>query len=106
MKCRDSVVLVHILLERRLTNEGKYEQFKQIFNESSGKEWVDERQGGAFILKHIAFALNKLDVMTEEDTRTWYNEQSKDYHISIEDFGKLVQEYCEKRKQSSCGFPC
>lgn len=84
-------------LERRLTNEGKYEQFKQIFNESSGKEWVDERQGGAFILKHIAFALNKLDVMTEEDTRTWYNEQSKDYHISIEDFGKLVQEYCEKK---------
>ena len=84
-------------LERRLTNEGKYEQFKQIFNESSGKEWVDERQGGAFILKHIAFALNKLDVMTEEDTRTWYNEQSKDYHISIEDFGKLVQEYCDKK---------
>lgn len=87
-------------LERRLTNEGKYEQFKQIFKESSGKEWVDERQGGAFILKHIAFALNKLDVMTEEDTRTWYNEQSKDYHISIEDFGKLVQEYCDKKRSN------
>lgn len=84
-------------LERRLTNEGKYEQFKQIFKESSGKEWVDERQGGAFILKHIAFALNKLDVMTEEDTRTWYNEQSKNYHISIEDFGNLVQEYCDEK---------
>lgn len=84
-------------LERRLSDDGKYEQFKQYFKESSNKEWETERQGGAFILKHIAYALNKLDVMSEEDTRTWYNEESKDYHISIEDFGKLVKTYCDKK---------
>ena len=84
-------------LERRLSDDGKYEQFKQYFKESSNKEWENERQGGAFILKHIAYALNKLDVMSEEDTRTWYNEESKNYHISIEDFGKLVKNYCDKK---------
>lgn len=84
-------------LERRLSDEGKYDLFKQYFNESSKKDWNEERQSGAFILKHIAYALNKLDYMSEEDTRTWYNEESKDYHISIEDFGKLVQKYCEKK---------
>lgn len=84
-------------LERRLSDDGKYEQFKLYFKESSNKEWINERQGGAFILKHIAYALNKLDIMTEEDTRTWYNEESKDYHISIEDFGKLVKNYCDKK---------
>lgn len=84
-------------LERRLSDDRKYKQFKQYFKESSNKEWVNERQGGAFILKHIAYALNKLDVMSEEDTRTWYNEESKDYHISIEDFGKLVKNYCDKK---------
>ena len=78
-------------LERRLSDEGKYDLFKQYFNENSKKDWNEERQSGAFILKHIAYALNKLDYMNEEDTRTWYNEESKDYHISIEDFGKLVQ---------------
>ena len=84
-------------LERRLSEEGKYDLFKQYFNESSKKEWVEERQSGAFILKHIAYALNKLNFMSEEDTRTWYNEESKDYHISIEDFGKLVKQYCDKK---------
>lgn len=84
-------------LERRLSDEGKYDLFKQYFNESSNKKWESERQSGAFILKHIAYALNKLDYMSEEDTRTWYNEESKDYHISIEDFGKIVQKYCEEK---------
>nr|MCR5763050.1 hypothetical protein [Treponema sp.] len=69
----------------------------QYFNESSKKEWTEERQSGAFILKHIAYALKKLDYMSEEDARTWYNEESKDYHISIEDFGNLVKKYCEKK---------
>ena len=78
----------------RLSDEGKYDLFKQYFNENSKKDWNEERQSGAFILKHIAYALNKLDYMNEEDTRTWYNEESKDYHISIEDFGKLVQNQC------------
>ena len=84
-------------LERRLNEEGKYEEFKQKFEENYGDAWVDSRQDFDFIQDDIVDTLVDMDFMSEAAARNWCEKAAEPYKISIEDFAKRVKAYIDRK---------
>ena len=78
-------------LERRLNEEGKYEEFKQKFEENYGDAWKDSRQDFDFIQDDIVDTLIDMNFMSEAAARNWCEKAAEPYNISIEDFAKRVK---------------
>lgn len=84
-------------LERRLNEEGKYEEFKQKFEENYGDAWIDSRQDFDFIQDEIVDTLIDMDFMSEAAARNWCEKAAEPYKISIEDFAKRVKSYIDRK---------
>ena len=84
-------------LERRLNEEGKYEEFKQKFEENYGDAWIDSRQDFDFIQDEIVDTLVDMDFMSEAAARNWCEKAAEPYKISIEDFAKRVKSYIDRK---------
>ena len=83
--------------ERQLDNEGKFEDFKQRFEEIAGAPWEKKRQAFAVIQDKIVKTIVDMDFMSEEAARNWCKSAKNSYDLSIEKFVSLVQEYCAKK---------
>ena len=57
-------------LERQMTLDGTYDDFKAAFKEISGKEWVDTREDFYYEEDAIIEALSRATKMSEEAART------------------------------------
>ena len=84
-------------LERRLNEEGRYEEFKQKFEENYGDAWTDSRQDFDFIQDDIVDTLVDMDFMSEAAARNWCEKAAEPYKISIEDFAKRVKAYIDRK---------
>jgi len=84
-------------LERRLTEEGRYDEFKAAFEEEYGDPWEDSRQDFDFIQDSVVDALVSMDFMSEAAARNWCEKAAEPYTISIEDFAKRVKTYIERK---------
>lgn len=84
-------------LERRLTEEGLFDEFKQAFENSYGEPWEDSRQDFDFIQDDVVDVLVDMDFMSESAARNWCEKTSEPYQISIEDFAKRVKSYIDKK---------
>ena len=84
-------------LERKLTEEGKYEQFKEKFEESFGSEWTDARNDFDFIQDDVIEVLADIDFMSVEAGRNWCEKATENYSISIERFAELVKKYIDSK---------
>ena len=84
-------------LERRLNEEGRYEDFKQKFEENYGDAWMDSRQDFDFIQDDIVDTLVDMDFMSEAAARNWCEKAAEPYKISIEDFAKRVKAYIDRK---------
>ena len=84
-------------LERRLTDEGKYDDFRSIFENSYGEKWEDARHEFDFIQDDVIDALVDIGYMSAESARSWSDKALEPYSISIEDFAKLVKKYIDKK---------
>lgn len=84
-------------LERRLVDEGKYEQFKEIFKQESGNSWEKERVAPIFVQDALCVALTGIGLMSEEAARNLCEKSTEPYSISIEDFARMVKEYIKKK---------
>lgn len=84
-------------LERKLTEEGRYEEFKQKFEEVYGEAWEDSRQDFDFIQDDVVQVLSELDFMSEAAARNWCEKAAEPYQISIEDFAKRVKAYIDRK---------
>ena len=87
-------------LESQLTDEGKYEAFKEAFEDEYGTEWEDSRHKFDFIQDDVVEALVKIDFMSEPAARNWCEKASETYRISIEDFAKRVKAYIDKKGEN------
>lgn len=87
-------------LESQLTDEGKYEAFKEAFEDEYGSEWEDSRHKFDFIQDDVVEALVKIDFMSEPAARNWCEKASETYRISIEDFAKRVKTYIDKKGEN------
>ena len=84
-------------LERKLTEEGQYNEFKQKFEEVYGEAWEDSRQDFDFIQDDVVEVLTGMDFMSETAARNWCEKAAEPYQISIEDFAKRVKAYIDRK---------
>ena len=83
--------------ERQLDNEGRFEEFKEKFEEIAGAPWEKKRQAFVVIQDKIVKTIVAMDFMSEEAARNWCKNAKGSYDLSIEKFVSLVKEYCEKK---------
>ena len=58
-------------LERRLSEEGRFEEFKETFEEEYGDPWESSRQDFDFIQDSVVDVLSDMDFMSESAARNW-----------------------------------
>lgn len=84
-------------LERRLSGEGRYDEFRSAFESSYGQTWEDSRDEFDFIQDDVIDALVDIGCMSAESARSWSDKALEPYSISIEDFAKLVRKYIDSK---------
>ena len=84
-------------LERELRENNKYEEFKEKFQEITGKVWTEERHKFNFIRTKVAQTIEEIGFMSESGIKDWLEISKKDYSISIEDFAKMVNKYIKSK---------
>ena len=84
-------------LERRLSEEGRYTEFKAAFEEEYGEPWEDSRQDFDFIQDSVVDTLVSMNFMSEAAARNWCEKAVEPYTISIEDFAKRVKSYIDSK---------
>lgn len=84
-------------LERNLDDSGKFEEFKQKFEENNGSEWTEAREEFYFIQDEIVETLAEIGYMSEESSRIFCEKATGEYPYQIEAFAKLVNKYIEKK---------
>lgn len=84
-------------LERKLADDGKYDEFKQRFEDSFGSLWAEARNDFDFIQDDVVEVLVDMDFMSEEAARNWCEKAAEPYSISIERFADLVKKYIDKK---------
>ena len=84
-------------LERKLSEEGRYEEFKELFEDSFGTPWTEARNDFDFIQDDIVEVLSDMGFMSEEAARNWCERATTEYSISIERFADLVKRYIDRK---------
>ncbi|MBU3173713.1 BREX system P-loop protein BrxC [Clostridium estertheticum] len=84
-------------LERQLSEKGRYEEFKKLFEEEFGKTWEGSRHKFDFIQDSIVHVLDEMEFMSEAAARNWCEKATEPYNISIENFAKMVKEYLDSK---------
>ncbi|PNV62533.1 BREX system P-loop protein BrxC [Clostridium sp. chh4-2] len=87
-------------LERRLSEAGRYEEFKEKFEEEYGEGWAESRQDFDFIQDSVVDVLAAMDFMSEAAARNWCEKAAEPYRISIEDFAKRVKAYIDRKENN------
>ncbi|OUM19544.1 BREX system P-loop protein BrxC [Butyricicoccus porcorum] len=84
-------------LERKLSEKGRYEEFKERFEDFFGTAWIEARNDFDFIQDDIVEVLSDMDFMSEEAARNWCERATTEYSISIERFADLVKRYIDRK---------
>ena len=82
-------------LERRLTDEGKYTEFQEKFEEITGDSWLEERTAIDFIQDELVEALSAIGFMSEDAARNWCEKATEPYALSIDRFAALIKKYID-----------
>lgn len=84
-------------LERKLSDAGRFDEFKMAFDEAYGGSWEDSRQDFDFIQDSVVEVLAGMGFMSESAARNWCEKAVEPYQISIEDFAKRVKSYIDRK---------
>ena len=84
-------------LERKLTEDGKYEEFKNTYQRVTGHNWYDERHEFLSRQDGVVDTLIEMGYMSEKAAWNWCDAAIGDYQISIEDFAKRVKSYIDRK---------
>ena len=79
--------------EKNLDNKGKYQDFKDAFEEINGNSWIQERDALTFVIDDAAKAFSQVQNISFESAIEQLNKLDETFTISIEDFAKEVKEY-------------
>ncbi|MBP1547887.1 MAG: BREX system P-loop protein BrxC [Oscillospiraceae bacterium] len=87
-------------LERRLTEENRYDEFKEKFEEINGSSWVESRDDFDYIQDEVVEVLVDMGVMTEEAARNICEKIAEPYSIDVKKFAELVKKYIDKKPKN------
>jgi hypothetical protein len=83
--------------ERKLDEDGKYEEFKEKFEEAEGTPWKEAREDYYFVQDSIVQTVVDMGIMSEDAARNWAENAENSYSLSIDKFAEYVKKYCEKK---------
>ena len=84
-------------LERNLDEIGRYEEFKETFEDTNGIPWEEARNDFDFLQDDVIETLVSMDYMSEEAARNWAAKAMGKYEISIESFAKQVKKHIDSK---------
>ena len=84
-------------LERKLSDDGCYDEFRQRFEEEYGSPWEESRSDFDYVQDDIVTVLADMNYMSEEASRNWCEKAIQPYRISIEEFADRVKKYIERK---------
>lgn len=87
-------------LERRLTDEGKYDEFQAKFEEITGDSWIEERTAIDFIQDELVEAISAIGFMSEDAARNWCEKATDPYSMSIEEFAGHINKYLATKSKN------
>lgn len=87
-------------MERKLTEEDKYDLFKEKFEDNFGSTWEESRSDFDFIQDDVVEVLDEIDFMSIESGRNWCEKATGDYKYKVEDFAQLVKKYLDKKEKN------
>ncbi|MCD6586778.1 MAG: BREX system P-loop protein BrxC [Desulfobacteraceae bacterium] len=99
--CSQSLHLAEI--ERYLTKKGKYQAFKDKFEEIYGAKWEDERDAYSLLSDEIVEALSDVLGKSKEAAAEYFENSEKNLIVSVENFAKRVNEYLDSKSPGSPG---
>ncbi len=88
-------------LERQMSRDGVYEDFKACFYEISGKAWIEAREDFYFEEDSIISALAQTTRMSTDSARSWYDKSEANYSLDVTQFASKVREYIEMKSKQS-----
>ncbi|CAM3261124.1 BREX system P-loop protein BrxC [Sporolactobacillus spathodeae] len=84
-------------LERKMTLDGKYDAFRKMFQEITGRAWEEARDDFYYEEDAIIEVLSRATQMSEASARDWFDHAEIDYTISIDRFAKRVKDYIDRK---------
>lgn len=84
-------------LERKLSEDGQFDAFKEKFETINGQSWTETREDFYFIQDDMIAALSAAGIMSEDAAKNWCEKAADTYSVSIEKFADMVRKYCEKK---------
>ncbi len=84
-------------MERHLIDEGKYDSFKNKFQELFEKAWEDVRKQPTFYKDKIAKALTESGCFSEDVSKDVAQKATERFEISAEDFSEMVKNHCARQ---------
>ena len=84
-------------LERFLIKEGKYEEFKNYFQEECGDSWLEARNDFYFRRDEIVNSYSKALNKSKEEAENWFDKAEERYDLSIEKFAERVRDYIKSK---------
>ncbi len=84
-------------LERQMSLDGTYENFKQEFERISGRKWVDAREDFYYEEDAMIAAITFATKMSEDAARNWYHKAEDNYVLTVDKFARRVREYIESK---------
>ncbi len=91
-------IIPHVAeLERFLIKEGKYEEFKNHFEEECGESWLVARNDFYFRRDEIVNSYSKALNKSKEEAENWFDKAEERYDLSIEKFAERVRDYIKSK---------
>lgn len=87
-------------LERQLTEDGMYDDFKKKYRELHNLDWIENRHKFKFHKDKVVKTLFEIGVMSEDTAREWSRTTTIPYEISIDRFAQLVKEYLDSKSKN------
>lgn len=78
--------------ERQLWEDGKLEEFKELFEEYTGKTWKDGKRNIDFYDEDFIEVVEELDIMSSEGANRWLERDDK-ISVSPETFADTLEHY-------------
>ncbi|SEH31389.1 BREX system P-loop protein BrxC [Selenomonas sp. KH1T6] len=85
-------------LEQFVSQQGKWQEFCQVFEEVHGDSWKESRDVFAFLEDDIIEVLGKVLGMSEQSARDWFNGTEK-AEISIAQLAKEIKAYVDTKPE-------
>ncbi|MDR2170189.1 MAG: BREX system P-loop protein BrxC [Planctomycetaceae bacterium] len=83
-------------LERYLDENGKYQEFQDIYKKHTGKDWKKERDAYVFNRDGIIASFSEVLKQSKEASAKWFDDAENNFSLTVENFAKWTKEYLDK----------